>query len=184
MMAKRCSSLIVAAIALWLAVPAPAGAHGGLEGSDPAADARVKRPPGRVTMGFSEFPSEDSVMKVLDGCKRDVVSSTSVAGSDLVGVIGSGQPGKWKASYRVISAEDGHLTKGSFSFTVTGKKDCNPDDDKKDGGDGSATAAPPEDPNGASGAGDDDSSVPVVPIALGATGLVVIGLVVRRVSGG
>ena len=92
----------------------PAVAHGGLEGSEPAADARVGKPPKRVTMAFSEVPSEDSVMKVVDGCKRDVLQATSAVGNDLVGELEAGQPGKWKASYRVISAEDGHLTRGTF----------------------------------------------------------------------
>jgi methionine-rich copper-binding protein CopC len=177
---KRSALFLVAIAALWLLAPATASAHGGLEESDPAANARLKQPPGRVTMAFSELPSKDSVMKVVDGCKRDVVLNTAVAGSDLVSAVDDGEPGTWKASYRVISAEDGHLTKGSFTFTVAGKKDCSPDDGGKDGGD--ATEAAPEPPAGPTG--DDGGSVPVVPIALGATGLVVIGVVVRRVSGG
>jgi copper resistance protein C len=173
-------TVAVAIGALFLGIAGSAGAHGGLQQSSPAADARVKKPPGRVSMSFSEAPSKDSVMEVVDGCKRDVVAGTSVSGNALVGQLGAGQPGTWKASYRVISAEDGHLTKGKYSFVVAGKKDCTPGDGGKDGG--GETEAAPEPPDGSDE--DDDQSVPVVPIAIGAAGLLVVGLVVRRVSGG
>lgn len=182
------STSLLAAIVATLAAAAiglatPAGAHGGLQESTPAADARVKRVPGRVSMTFDEVPSKDSVMKVVDGCRRNVVRSTSVEGNALVGALAAGQPGKWKASYRVISAEDGHLTKGKYSFTVGGERDCTPEDGGGEGnGNGSDDpgAASPGDPGGAAG---DESEFPVVPVALGAAGLLVVGLVVRRVSG-
>lgn len=156
-----------------------AAAHGGLQQSNPEDGARLDEPPPRVTLTFSEVPAGDSVLKVVDGCRRDVVASTSVSGGELLGAIGDAQPGRWKVSYRVISAEDGHLTKGSLRFTVEGDKDCNPDN-----GDGSDE---PGDPGGGgTGAAPDSggSDFPVVPVALGATGLVLVGLVVRRVSAG
>ena len=174
---------ICAVAVVWLILGALAGAavaHGGLQASTPQDGARVKTVPSRVTMTFSEVPSKDSVMKVVDGCRRDVVASTSVGGNQLVGAIGDAQPGNWKATYRVISAEDGHLTRGKLSFTVAGKKDCNPEeeeepsDEPSDPGDGGTATPTP----------DDDSSFPVVPVAVGAAGLVIVGLVVRRVSAG
>lgn len=158
-----------------------ASAHGGLGASTPEDGARLGKPPRRVSMTFSEAPTKDSVLKVVDGCRRDVVTATSVDGDELTGAIGDAQPGRWKASYRVISAEDGHLTKGTLSFTVGGKKDCNPDE--ADG------TTPPEPPGEGDGGGStappgEDGSFPVVPVAVGAAGLVIVGLVVRRVSAG
>ena len=164
---------------LSFALAGAALAHGGLQASSPEDGARVAASPGKLTMTFSEVPAKDSVMKVSDGCKRDVVASTSVAGNDLVGTLGDGQPGKWRASYRVISAEDGHLTKGRLSFTVKGKKDCNPDGD---GGGGVDPTEGPADAGDGPGAGESD--FPVVPVAVGAAGLLIVGLVVRRVSAG
>jgi methionine-rich copper-binding protein CopC len=172
-----CAALIL--VALTTIVPG-ARAHGGLEASNPEDGASLEKRPRRVTMTFNEVPSDDSVMKVVDGCKRNVVASTSVRGNDLVGALGDAQPGKWKASYRVISAEDGHLTKGTLRFTVAGKRDCTPDD-------GTDETEAPEGPSGGGSAtppGDDGSSFPVVPVAVGAAGLLVVGLVVRRVSAG
>jgi methionine-rich copper-binding protein CopC len=171
------------AMLLLIVAAGTAFAHGGLQASSPEDGARVSRAPRRVSMTFSEAPSKDSVLEVVDGCRRDVVGAISVEGNDLVGAIGEAQPGKWKARYRVISAEDGHLTKGTLSFTVAGKKDCNPNGDGDnatevpagDGDESRGSATPP---------GDDGSSFPVVPVAVGAAGLVLVGLVVRRVSAG
>jgi methionine-rich copper-binding protein CopC len=176
------SRVVIAAFVLFVAFASTAAAHGGLQQSDPEDGARLGEAPRRVTMTFSEVPAGESVLKVVDGCKRDVVASTSVAGNDLVGAIGDAQPGRWKATYRVISAEDGHLTKGALRFTVDGAKDCNPDDD----GDARSTEEP-EDPGGDTGSppgGEDGDSFPVVPVAVGAAGLLIVGLVVRRVSAG
>ncbi|HEY7874429.1 MAG TPA: copper resistance CopC family protein [Actinomycetota bacterium] len=175
------ATFLVAALSVVLAPSA--AAHGGLEASTPGDGARMKRAPREVTMAFSEVPSNDSVMKVVDACKRDVVARTEVVGNELIGELSDGQPGRWKASYRVISAEDGHLTKGTFAFTVAGKRDCNPNDGGDGNGDDEPTDAAPDPPAGNTG-GDDGGSVPVVPIAIGAAGLVAVGLVVRRVSGG
>lgn len=178
-MKRGISAAAAAAFVLLLATAA--GAHGGLQASDPKDGARLDEVPRRVAMTFSEAPAEDSVVKVLDGCRRDVVSSTTAAGDEIMTVLGDAQPGKWRASYRVISAEDGHLTKGSLSFTVEGPKDCASGEGKGKGRDDptgdrrSGTATPPD---------DDGGSFPVVPVAVGAAGLVIVGFVVRRVSAG
>jgi methionine-rich copper-binding protein CopC len=158
-----------------LSLTPTAGGHGGLQTSDPTDGARLSKAPRRVTMTFSEAPTRDSVVKVLDGCKRDVVASTSVAGDGLVAALARAQPGKWTASYRVISAEDGHLTRGKLRFTVEGTKDCNPAEDGRPSDEGGGGGAVP---------GDDGETFPVVPVAVGAAGLVLIGLLVRRVSAG
>jgi methionine-rich copper-binding protein CopC len=171
-----------AVVFLLLALAGPAGAHGGLEVSDPEDGARLSGAPKSVSMTFTEMPSNDSVLKVVDGCRRDVIRRTSATDHTLLGKIGAAQPGKWKASYRVISAEDGHLTKGAIRFTVEGKKDCTPDDDgsgepsEEPGDAGNDSAADPP--------GEEESDFPVVPVAVGAAGLLIVGVVVRRVSAG
>jgi methionine-rich copper-binding protein CopC len=180
-MKRACLCIVVSAWLAFIALAGTAAGHGGLQASNPEDGSRVDKVPRWVTMTFNELPAKDSVLKIVDGCGRNVLAGTSVGGNDLIGAIGDAQPGKWKASYRVISAEDGHLTRGKVSFTVAGNRDCNPDDDGGSdqssdepgdrGGDGSAT--PPE---------DDEGGFPVVPVAVGAAGLVIVGLVVRRVS--
>jgi methionine-rich copper-binding protein CopC len=187
---KRSTCLLVLAVLVGglalLGRAAPAGAHGELEGADPKPNAHLKSAPSDVTMTFTEEPSEDSVLTVSDGCGNDVVQRASVSGHDYVVEVATGQPGKWHAKFRVISAEDGHLTKGTYSFEVAGKKDCSPDKGG-DGEDGSLTTAGPGDggPTNASGNDvDEGSDFPVVPVVIGAVALIVVGVVIRRASAG
>ena len=170
--------LFATATALALLGAGPAYAHGDIQASDPAVDARVGRSPGSVAITFTEAPTAQAILKVRDGCKRNVTDGVSVTDATATVGIAGGEPGAWKVSYRVISSLDGHRTQGSYAFTVAGKKDCTPDE----------PTAPPEsdDPepeeDGALPDGDEEpgSSAPLIPIALGAVALVALALIVRR----
>jgi copper resistance protein C len=178
------SLLAIVASVCAVGLAPPAGAHGELEDAKPAPNSHLKAPPSDVTMTFSEEPSSDSVIRVSDGCKNDVVERLVVDGNDFVASLATGQPGKWQASFRVISAEDGHLTKGNYSFDVAGKKDCSKDGDGNGNGKGDETTddGTPKatGPNGS----DDGSDFPVVPVVIAAVVLVIVGIVVRRMSAG
>jgi methionine-rich copper-binding protein CopC len=163
-----------------------AGAHGELEAADPGPNEHLKAPPSELTMSFGEEPSGDSVIKVSDGCGNSLVQRATVTGNDFVAQLATGQPGQWDASFRVISAEDGHLTKGAYSFDVAGKKDCSPDKGDGGGKGGKGETAPPDDGTDGSGASDNTADeggdFPVVPVVIGAVVLVVVGVVIRRAS--
>lgn len=173
--------LLLASMALGVVVAAaaPAGAHGDIQATDPAAKATVRRAPRSVAITFTEAPTAQAVLNVTDGCKRDVGQGVEVAGATATVRVATGQPGKWQVSYRVVSSLDGHQTQGRYAFTVAGKKDCTPDEDPTDDpGDGPTQAAPGDtDETGDTG---DSSGAPVIPIALGAVALVAVALVVRR----
>lgn len=171
--ASVAATLLPALLALIavLAFGAPAAAHSELEAATPKPNAHLKAAPSKLVMSFSEVPSKDSVIEVLDGCKRSVVQTTTVSQSDLDIAVATGQPGKWKVSYRVISAEDGHLTQGSYSFEVAGSADCGKKT-KPAGGGGSQGAT-------SDGGGGD---FPVVPVAVAGVVIVGVGLAVRRFS--
>lgn len=173
--------IVIGAVLGLTAAAAPAGAHGEIQGTDPEARSTVRRAPRSVAVTFTEAPTAQAVLEVSDGCKRDVAQAVDVTDATATVRLASGRPGKWRVSYRVISALDGHLTRGGYTFTVAGKKDCTPGDDPTgDPGDGPTQAAPP--------AGDEDepegSGAPVVPIALGAIALVAVALIVRRSGSG
>lgn len=174
------SKLIVAFVALVLAgICAPAGAHGDIQASDPAPDSRVRRAPRSVAITFTEAPTAQAILDVRDGCRRNVAQGVEVADATATVRVATGQPGKWRVSYRVISALDGHQTQGSYTFRVAGRRDCNPDEptpepDPEDTG-GDPEAAPTDDGDDTSGSG-----APVIPIALGAVGVVVLALILRR----
>lgn len=177
-MKRSVSIAILAVLAGGLSLVAgPVRAHGELQGADPEPNAHLKSAPSNLTMTFTEAPSSDSVIKVLDGCRTPVVERNVVDGNDFVAQLATGQPGKWRATFRVISAEDGHLTKGTYSFQVAGKKDCSNheggDDATPGAGDGSDASG-----NTPDGGGD----FPIVPVVVAAVALVVVGAIVRRVS--
>ncbi len=178
------TKLVAAFGALALAASAgPAAAHGELQGSDPEPDATVRRAPRSVAITFTEAPTAQAVLEVRDGCKRNVGQGVEIADATATVRVATGQPGRWRVSYRVISAVDGHETRGSYGFTVAGERDCTPDaatspPDDGEPDDEATGAAPPDDEDSDSG-----SSAPVVPIALGAVAVVVLALIVRR-SGG
>jgi methionine-rich copper-binding protein CopC len=159
---------------------APAGAHGEIQGTDPAQDATVRRAPRTVAITFTEAPTAQAVLKVRDGCGRAVGQGVEIVDATATVRLAVGQPGRWHVSYDVISALDGHRTRGGYAFTVSGDRDCTPDE---------ATAAPePTDPDDGVAAptdeGDGDgtagSGAPVIPIALGAAGVLVLALILRR----
>lgn len=173
--------LVLAGMMLCLAAAAtPAGAHGDIQATDPEPLTTVRRAPRSIAVTFTEAPTAQAVMKVTDGCKRNVAQGVDVADATATVRVATGQPGKWQVSYRVISSLDGHLTRGGYAFTVAGKKDCTPDEKPSDDpGDGPTQAAPPDDDESPEGSG-----APVVPIALGAAALIVVAFLVRRSGSG
>jgi methionine-rich copper-binding protein CopC len=167
-------------IALGLTIPGKAFAHGDIESTIPEAGSKLGKAPNHLIINFTEAPTKDAVFKVLDGCGRDVIDQAAVQGGTGHIFLGSGaEPGKWKVSYKVVSAVDGHPSKGSYGLTVKGKRDCG----GAGGGNGAGGAgnaagdgAPPSDDG-------DGGSFPVVPVALGTVGLVALAFLARRAAG-
>lgn len=159
----------------------PALAHGDIQAAEPASGANVPRAPRSIAVTFTEAPTAQAVLNVTDGCRRDVTQGVDVSDATATVRVATGQPGKWQVSYRVISAVDGHQTRGKYGFTVAGRKDCTPDE---------ATPPPRNDLPGDRAAetpGGEDltgSGAPVVPIAFGAVAVIVLALLVRRAGSG
>lgn len=167
-----------------MALAAPAGAHGEIQGTDPEPRSTVRRAPRSVAVTFTEAPTAQAVLKVTDGCKRDVSQGIEVQDATATVRVATGQPGKWNVSYRVISALDGHLTRGGYSFTVAGQKDCTPDAKPTDTPQDEATEVPPLVGDDGDAGDDGGSGAPVVPIAIGAVVLVSVALIARRAGSG
>ncbi|MEA2460347.1 MAG: copper transport protein [Actinomycetota bacterium] len=161
---KRVLALTLLSGALAVGPSTIAAAHGELESGTPKEGAVLQKVPKHAYLNFSEAPSDDSVLKVTDGCGRDVVKKLERFDITLHAELTPGQPGTWKMSYDVISDEDGHETEGSYNFKVQGTKDCS-QDTASGGTDGTQASGSP--------LPGEDSSFPVVPVAIGA--LVLIG---------
>lgn len=176
-------------ILVWLAVAGPAAAHGTLRTTRPEAGSTAPRVPRQIEIDFTEPPTNDPTIGIKDGCRRPVALDVTRTPEGMVNVAvdKTAQPGKFTVTYRIVSATDGHPSRGSYSFTVSGKKDCSQDKPKKteppgassgDGG-GEQAGAPdpaPEDVGGGSSW--------LLLVGGGTLLLVVVAFVLRRSGGG
>lgn len=132
-------------VAVWftfivvLGLPSGSLAHGDLQATSPEAGATVPNAPKNVTVTLTQAPTKGAEVRVQDGCRRSVPSAVSVADRDLVVALEGGRPGAWKVFYRAVSSVDGHQTRGTLTFKVSGKRDCGrgdvePDDEIAAGG--------------------------------------------------
>jgi copper resistance protein C len=184
----RRATLLLAA-ALVAVFPTAALAHGEIESTIPEADATLKKPPNHLIINFTEAPTKDAVFKVVDGCGTNVIDQAEV--QERVGHIfltSGAQPGKWKVSYKIVSAVDGHPTKGGYGLTVKGQTDCSEPDGSGNGGGngngGNGGAGAAGDTGAPAGAETDDGgSFPIVPVALGTIAVVALAFLARRAAG-
>ena len=99
----------------------PAFGHAGLVESTPAKDATVAAPKS-IKLTFSEKLSpafSGFQLSMGDGMNMKTVTKVSSDGMTLTGTPTSPfMAGKWTLSWHAVSADDGHRTEGSFSFTV------------------------------------------------------------------
>lgn len=165
---------------------APAGAHGDIESTSPKKGATLKEPTDHVLINFTEAPTDNASVQVIDGCGTDLTTDVFVTQRTLHVLLDDGQPGRWQVAYRVISAEDGHKTNGSFNFKVRGTADCDGDVEEPDDGgetigpdDGSGEQAAPD----AEPTSDQGNSLPLVAIFVGGLALIGIAALVRMRSG-
>jgi copper transport protein len=116
--------LLAAALAIAGAAASaiPAEAHANYVRSNPAADARLVKPPTEVRVSFSEPPDpKGSQIQVLDekGARWDLGAATASDEPNglKVGLKPIGNGG-YTVGWTAVSAVDGHETKGSFAFVV------------------------------------------------------------------
>lgn len=165
---------------------APAYSHGDVGSTIPEAGSTLKGPPDHLIINFTEPPAKPSVVVVHDGCNDNIIDEVEFEDRVAHVYLTDGQPGTWKVSYQVVSAADGHRTKGSYALKVQGKADCS-DKPENGGGGGNGNDAGDEGtaagPRGGGGTDADESPFPMVPVALGSAAVIVLALVARRLSG-
>ena len=158
----------------------PALAHGDIERLRPEAEEVKNKAPDHVMITFTEAPTKDGRVKVLDGCGEEMTREKYVQGRTLHVFLNEGAPGEWNVSYNVISAVDGHKTNGQYSFTVKGEPAC-----EEPAPEASETAAEPSgDADTASGpdttpTSDESGGIPVAMVGIGVLALIGIAFLVR-----
>lgn len=163
------AALFVVAMAAVLAQAAPALAHAERSASTPKEGANVAAPPGTLAITFTEPPTGDAVVEVVDGCGRDVVADLEIQNLEITASLAEGQPGRWTVRTNVISGVDGHNTRDRWSFAVRGEADCS----------AAETGAP--DATGDEEDEDDGggSALPLIAIGAATLGLVAVALLLR-----
>ncbi|MDQ4065520.1 MAG: copper resistance protein CopC, partial [Actinomycetota bacterium] len=118
----------------------------------------------------------------IDGCGDDVVTDIQRDDRTVRLALATGQPGRWRVEYRVISALDGHLVRGDFAFRVAGERDCTAAGD----GDETPPAGGTADDDEIVGPGlqmpDDGGTGPLVPMLAIGGGIVLAAFVIRKMT--
>lgn len=161
---------LVAALLGWTPVQ-PAGAHGALVASQPAADGLIEVMPSRAFLTFSDPVKEVKEIAVV-GPDGSVTNGEATAnGSEVMQTLWAGPDGDYTMSYFVVS-EDGHDVRGEVHFEV-GALSAVAADDSPD-----TTPAPAR----AAGEREDDGSPIALPavVLLTCSGVALLLLMVGR----
>jgi copper transport protein len=117
--------LVTIAIAtVWLVmVAAPAGSHAAIESTDPANGELLEEPASQIVLRFTEPPDLDlTTVSVVDSSGADMPTGPpeSAAGSnrEILIHLDPVPDGVYTVTWRTVSATDGHVTSGAFSFGV------------------------------------------------------------------
>lgn len=109
-------------IGMWLLGAVPAGAHALVVGSNPQAATRIARAPAELRVSFSEAVrplGQALTMQGPDGQVRlGQVGHPDGRADVLAATLPKLADGSYVVSWRIVSADDGHLQAGSFAFAV------------------------------------------------------------------
>jgi methionine-rich copper-binding protein CopC len=100
---------------------APCFAHAKLESSTPAGNAQLAAAPQTLMLKFNEAATI-AVLKLISAGKEIPIPVDKSAKPDRTFTFSLPRlaPGSYTVQWSVVAADDGHVTKGSFSFTITG----------------------------------------------------------------
>jgi copper transport protein len=109
-------------IGVWLLGAAPAMAHAVVVGSNPQAATRIARAPAELRVSFSEAVRPLGQALSVQGPDGQVrlgpVRHPEGRADVLAATLPKLADGSYVVSWRIVSADDGHLQAGSFSFAV------------------------------------------------------------------
>ena len=104
---------VIVATACW--------AHARLQSSMPADHAQLSEAPKSLTLQFNEA-AKLAILKLTSGDKEiSVPVDKGAKASQVFSIPLPGLPaGKYVVQWTAVAADDGHMTKGSFDFTIGG----------------------------------------------------------------
>lgn len=119
--ALRLAAALASSAALVLLSAAPALAHSTLVASEPAAGANVDVSPADVRLTFDEALSPGVGAVTVtgpDGVRRQHGPALVDGGSVTQALDRLAVPGRYRVSYRLVSADDGHPVVGALHFDL------------------------------------------------------------------
>ena len=100
----------------------PVFAHARLQSTSPAADAQLAAQPKSLTLKFNENVQLAVLKLTVAGKDIPLALDRGAAPAREVSVALPALPaGKCEVQWSAISTDDGHVTKGVFSFVITGQ---------------------------------------------------------------
>jgi copper resistance protein C len=97
-----------------------ANAHARLQSSQPADSAELTQAPKSLTLNFNEAAQLAVVKLIVDGKEISIpVDKTAKAAQSFTFSLPALTPGKYLVQWTAMAADDGHITKGSFAFSIT-----------------------------------------------------------------
>lgn len=102
-----------------LIVSGPCLAHARLQSSTPANDAQLAEPPKTLTLSFSEAAQLAVLKLAADGKEISLPLDKSAApGKTYTLTLPVLAPGHYTVQWTAVAADDGHVTKGAFAFSI------------------------------------------------------------------
>jgi copper resistance protein C len=97
-----------------------AHAHARLQSSQPADKAQLSQAPKSLTLNFNE-PAQLALLKlILDGKEIAIpVDKTAKGSQSFTLSLPPLSPGNYTVQWTAMAVDDGHITKGSFAFSIT-----------------------------------------------------------------
>ena len=112
--------LLAAAVSA-LILAGPALGHAKLQSTIPAADAQLQIAPTSLTLTFNEAVQLAILVLTVEGKNIPVTVDRSAPAALQVSVaLPALTAGKYQVQWSALSADDGHVSKGTFSFAIVG----------------------------------------------------------------
>jgi copper resistance protein C len=94
-------------------------AHAKLQSSSPANNARLTESPKTLTLQFSEAAQLAVLKLVRDGQEVAVpLDKSAKPGQTFTLTLPALSPGNYVVQWSAVAADDGHVTRGSFVFSI------------------------------------------------------------------
>jgi len=99
----------------------PCLAHAHLQSSTPADNAQLTEAPKTLSLNFSES-AQLAVLKLVSDGKEIAIplDKTAKPGKAYNLTLPALAPGSYTVQWTAVSADDGHVTKGTFKFSIAG----------------------------------------------------------------